>query len=160
MIEKTHFVAHSGFGGRGGCPHPPEKIQRPCVGADTIRPPNRNQLLRLLAPGALSWSSRTTFPILPASGSGGEAESIGCTTRAGFEEGPSGSVPRNGGPGAGDWSACTPGSQSPAILWLLSHRGESNTNRKILPPHGGISLTSMSCRPFWGWISDQRGTCL
>ena len=35
------------------------------VGADTIRPPITNPLLRLLAPGALSWSSRTARSSLP-----------------------------------------------------------------------------------------------
>ena len=144
---------------RGNRPHPPEKIQRPCVGADVpIRPPNQTPLLRLVATGALSPSSWTAVPILPASGSGAEAGAISCTTRAGFVERLPGSVPRNGGPGAGDWSAGAPRSHPPGIFG--SFHPWKERKKRFRRRLGGISLTSMFCRPLGGWISDQRGTCL
>ena len=83
----------------------------------------------------------------PASGSGGEVGAIDCTARAGCEERLQGSVPRNGGPGAGDWSACTPRSRSPAILWFLSNRLERNVpaKRRIPPPRWAHTM-----RPYTG----------
>ncbi len=72
---------------RGRCPHRPVQLfQVPSVGAAFRRPPNLNQPLRLLAPGALFRPACRAFFQNPASGSGAEAGAISCTTRAGFAE--------------------------------------------------------------------------
>ena len=112
------------IGGRGGCPHPP---------ATTAK------LLRLLTPGARSWSNRMAFRHCPTSGSGAEAGAIDCTTRAGCEEILPGSVSRSGGPGAGDWSACTPRSQPPGIFGSFHPWKEHEKEDSAAPAAGSFA---------------------
>ena len=74
-----------------------------------------------------------------ASGSGAEAGAIHCTTRAGCEEILPGSVSRSGGPGAGDWSACTPRSQPPGIFGSFHPWKEHEKEDSAAPAAGSFA---------------------
>ena len=75
---------------------PYTETRSPFVGAAFRRPPHPNHPLRLVATGALSWSSRTTFrkPLDQRQRRGNEDDPI--TARAGVAVQSPGSVPRNG----------------------------------------------------------------
>ena len=66
----------------------------PCVGAAFRRPPHLDQPLRLVATGALSWSSRTAFRKPPDQRQRRRTEGNPITARAGVAVQSPGSVPR------------------------------------------------------------------
>ena len=106
---------------RGGCPHPPA---------------NPHQPLRLVATGALSTSSLPDSPRITQPAAAAQKRSQSAVPAApALRNYPQGSVPRNGGPGEsrhggpGGWPPVRL-RRPPAILWLLSHRWESNIPAK------------------------------
>ena len=123
-----HAVWLGGGPRAGGDTGPYGKAAVLGVGADTIRPPYPGQLLRLLVPGALSPSSRTVFL---DSGSGGEAGAISCTARAGCEERPQGSVPRNGvrGQATGVLALLGAGPRGSLVLSIIGKNDKNNVLR-------------------------------
>ena len=105
--------------GRGGCPHPPAvPVPAPTAGG--------NRRAVLVQPDGFPKTARS------AAAAGKRRQSAAPPAPASKNRLPE-SVPRNGGPGAGDWSACTPRSQSPAILWCLSDGSERHTYHETNP---------------------------
>ena len=118
---------------RGRCPHRPAETPKVLdVGADVpIRPSE---------PASTAGGNRRAFFVQPA-GRSSKIQPATAARKRGQSTAPPapalwysfpGSVPRNGGPGAGDWSAGTPRSPAPGNLWffLLLER----------TPHPGQSL--------------------
>ncbi len=108
-------------------------------------PANPHQLLRLVATGALSSSSLPGRPQFarPAAAARMRSQSAAPPAPALRYSSP-GCVPRNGGPGEsrhggpGGWPPVRL-RRPPAILWLLSHRWESNIPAKRQPNFHTIS---------------------
>ena len=127
--------------GRGGCPHPPA---------------NPHQLLRLVATGALSSSSLPDSPRItrPAAATRKRSQSAAPPAPALRYSSP-GSVPRNGGPGAGDWSAGAPRSQPPGHFWFLfgqtkrniPQKGNSAARKSVPAPTAGGNRRAFHVQP-------------
>ena len=137
-----HAVWLGGGPRAGGDTGPYAKAAVLGVGADTIRPPYPDQLLRLLVPGALSPSSRTVFLDCPASGSGGEAGAISCTARAGCEERPP-QKENSAAPAAGSFAHGGKGTKTPFFAAPLAgnpvRRAKFEWRVPLLPGHWALA---------------------
>ena len=105
------------YGSRGGCPHPP---------------------VRTSPYGCLH---QARFFVQPAAAARKRRQSAGPPapdSRNDFQE----SVPRNGGPGAGDWSAGTPRSPAPGAFLVPFWANKKEHSPKRIPPPG-------KCPRFW-----------
>ena len=133
---------------RGRCPHRPGKI--PTVWRrGGYHPPRRirTSSYSCLHQARFSRPAGQPSQDCPASGSGADAESISCTTRAGCAEPPQESAPRKWGPGLATGALALLGDKPRGSL-VLSILGK-NTIEVVVPllsPAGRLA-----CAMLFGW---------